>query len=324
MRTAATIIWMAAFAVATTEPAICQQPAQAKPPAQVVVTGVIKARTGNGTLVLSVTEKSGQAQDVSIVFSKETVITMDDKSATAADLRVGRAVSVTCATSNATLGANAGSAGETPQRTARSISIIFGNNATPASDEPAQQPASAKIPGDFIGSWIFTEKPKTEKLQITADHIRWTRTEDDFHEVNDSESNTLSGNGAVSFDAKVLLTKDNSATARVTLKIQDGRLIMKVGPSFIDLGDVKLSNQGEEVVYIRDQTPGTTDDKSAPGPLKDVSGPEGPPRSGFPAFCSQSAGFVCGSGGGERGYEDGIAEFIAKRDRSVYGVCGRQ
>jgi hypothetical protein len=264
MKTLATILWMAVFAVLAAEQGICQQVMEPKPPAEATVTGLIKTITPGSSLVLSVAEESGRIHKMTIILPNETKITMDDSAAKADDLRIGKAVTVTCTTQNAVPGTNNVPAGKTTVRTAKSISIIFGNNSPLADNKPVQQETSARIPGDFIGSWISVVEDKTEKMQITTNHIRWNRNVPDPQEVYDSNSNKLNDKGDVLFDTKVFLTKDVSANATVILKVRDGKLLMKEGPSSVDIDNVKLSNPGEELVYVRDRTPTPPENKPSP------------------------------------------------------------
>jgi hypothetical protein len=200
---------------------------------------------------------------MTIILPNEIKITMDDSAAKTDDLRIGKAVTVTYTTQNAAPGTNNVPGGEKTVRTAKSISIIFGNN-SPADNKPGQPETSASIPGDFIGSWVSADEDKTEKMQITTNHIRWNRNDLDPQEVYDSNSNKLNDKGALSFDVKVFLTKDVPANTTIALKVRDGKLIMKEDPSSVAIDNVKLSNPGEELVYVRDQKPTPTANKPSP------------------------------------------------------------
>jgi hypothetical protein len=261
MKTLITIFWVAVFAFLAAKQGICQPAVEPKPSAEVLITGVIKTITRGSALVLSVAEENGRTRDLPIVLPKELKITMDDSAARMDDLRIGKAVAVSCTTRNTAPGANDGPAGAATVRTAKSISIIFGNDSSPVDNKPAQQQTPARIPDDFIGSWVSVQENKTEKIQITTNHIRWNRDVLDPQEVYDSSSNKLNEKGDVSFDTKVFLTKDVSAKTTVSLKIRDGKLLMKAGPASVDMGGATLSNPGEELVYLRDWTPTHTENK---------------------------------------------------------------
>jgi hypothetical protein len=186
---------------------------------------------------------------------------MDENVAKADDLRIGQMVTVTYTTENTVPIANNIPAGETTVCTAKSISIIFGNNSSLADIKFAQRQTSVGIPADFIGSWVSAGVVKTEKMQITTNSIRWTRNVLDPRDVYDSNSNKLNINGDVSFDVKVLMTTDVFASTTVTLKARDGKLFMKVNPSSVDLGYAKISDPGEERMYFRDRTPNPLENK---------------------------------------------------------------
>jgi hypothetical protein len=265
MKTLVTVLWMTVFAVRTTGQGIGQQVMEPKQPTEAMVTGVIKTITRGSSLVLTVAEVNGPTHDMPIVLPQEIKITMDGSAATAGDLRIGKAVTVAYTTQNPVPGAANVPAGVKTVRTAKSISIIFGINSPTTDNKSVPPQTSARIPDDFIGSWSFAQEEKNEKMLITTNHIRWYRNVSDPQEVYDSNSNKLNDKGDISFDTKVFLANDVSAPAAVILKVRDGKLLMKVGPSSVDIGSVSLSNPGEELVYVRDQTPTPPQDKASPG-----------------------------------------------------------
>ena len=264
MKTLVTILWMAVFAVLATGQGICQQVMEPKPPTEAMITGVIKTITRGSAFVLTVAEENGRTHDLPIILPKEIKVTMDESAAKADDLRIGKAVTVTYTTQNTVPGTTNVPAGETTVRTAKSISIIFGTNSPPADNKPVQSQTSARIPDDFVGSWSFVQEEKHERMLITTNHIRWYRNVSDPQEVYDSNSYKLNDKGDISFDTKVFLSNDASAPAAVILKARNGKLLMKVGPAFIDLGAAKLSNPGEELVYVRDRTSTPPGNKPSP------------------------------------------------------------
>ncbi|MGA2788842.1 MAG: hypothetical protein ABSF60_15080 [Verrucomicrobiota bacterium] len=264
MKTLITIFWAAVFGLLTTGQGICQQVMEPKPPAEATVTGVIKSITRGSFLDLTVAEENRPTQDMRINLPQEIKITMDGGAATAGDLRIGKAITVAYTTSNPVPSATNAPAEDKIVRTAKSISIIFGTNSPSADNTSLPPQTSARIPDDFVGSWSFVQEEKHERMLITTNHIRWYRNVSDPQEVYDSNSYKLNDKGDISFDTKVFLSNDASAPAAVILKARNGKLLMKVGPAFIDLGAAKLSNPGEELVYVRDRTSTPPGNKPSP------------------------------------------------------------
>jgi hypothetical protein len=265
MKTLMTMLWLVVFAVLALKQGICQQAIKPNLSAEATVTGVIKTMTRGSDLVLSIAEEGGRISDMTIILPKEVKVVMDDGAANADDLRIGRVVTVAYALQNTVPVVNDVPAGETTAPTAKSISIIFGNDSLLAGKKTVQKQTSAGIPAGFIGSWISTGAAITEKIQITTNHIRWIRNVLDSRDVYDLNSDKLDDKGDVSFDVKVLLATDVYSDTTAVLKARGGRLFMKVGPAFADIGYAKLSNPGEERVYVRDQSPDAPENKPSSG-----------------------------------------------------------
>jgi hypothetical protein len=264
MKTLVTIFWSVMFTVFAVQQGVCQQATETKSSAESTATGVIKTITRGFSFVISVPKESGEPSDLSFNLPKEVKITMDGNAAKEDDLRMGKMVVVDYTTRKAASGTNDASAGKATVRAATNISIIFNDNPPPVDKQTAQQQASAKIPAEYIGSWTSVVQDSTQTVAVAANHIKWTRDIHDPQEVYNSDTNRVDAKGDISFDTKIYLTSDVSTNTTIFLKLRAGRLFLRSGPALVDLGNVKLSNPGEERVFFRDRTSASSGNKPSP------------------------------------------------------------
>ena len=80
----------------------------------------------------------------------------------------------------------------------------------------------------------------------------------------DLDTNRVDARGDISFDTKIFLTSEVSTNTTIFLKLIGGSLFLRSEPALVDLGNVKLSNPGEELVFFHDRTPASSGNKFRP------------------------------------------------------------